>query len=151
MPYYRRSRFLRRVVLPLVLVAFLSACHHWVYLKPPIERALAEEQPESVRLTLVDDSILVVKTPTIEGDTLFGVDVQWLEVLTGASIDGKPITERVQPSVAVPMENVRNIDVRKFHAVGTVIGVLAPLALVLLIGTAAGLGQPDFEGFGASR
>jgi hypothetical protein len=73
MLYYRRSRFLRRVILPITLLSFLSACHKWVELKPPYEQAFAEEQPEKVRLTVVGNSRLVLEEPRVQGDTLFGL------------------------------------------------------------------------------
>jgi hypothetical protein len=134
MLYFRRSRFLRFVVLPLALVSFLSACHKWVDLKPPIERAFAEEQPESVRLTLVDDSVLAVKTPTVEGDTLFALAAdRWEEVPTGVSRDGVPITERVYPSLTVPLDQIRQVEVRRPNTVGTILVVLLPLGVINFI------------------
>ena len=140
MPYYRRSRFLRRVILPITLLAFLSACHKWVDLKPPFERALAEEQAERVRLTLVDYSVLVVKTPTIEGDTLIALDTRWQDVPSGASIDGVGVTKRVHPRLTVPLDQIRQVEVQKANVVGTVL--LAAGSAALFVGFVVEVDDP---------
>jgi hypothetical protein len=51
MPVFRRSKFQRRIVIPLMLVCFTAACHKWVPLEPPVEQALAEHNGK-VRITL---------------------------------------------------------------------------------------------------
>ena len=128
---FRRNRFLRRVVLPLTLLAFVSACYKWADVQPPIERAFAEEQPETVRLTLVGDSVLVVKTPTIQGDTLIALDTRWREVGTGASVDGVPVTELVHPRLTVPLDQIRQVEVKKGNTAGTVLLVAGISALLV--------------------
>ena len=72
MSYYRRSRFLRRVVLPLVLVAFLSACRHWVDTGPAT--AWPEPLPSPTRITLKDGRTrIVLERPTIRSDSVIGM------------------------------------------------------------------------------
>ena len=110
MLYYRRSRFLRRVILPITLLSFLSACHKWVELKPPYEQAFAEEQPDKVRLTVVGNGRLVLEAPRVQGDTLFGLSRR-----TG-----------------IPLDQIRQAEVRKDDVVGTVL-------LVAGIGVTVGL------------
>ena len=77
MLYFRRSPCLRRVILPLTLLAFLSACHKWVPLEPPVAQAIAETESGTIRITLADSSRMVLKTGymEIEGDSLYSVDV----------------------------------------------------------------------------
>jgi hypothetical protein len=74
MLYFRRSPFLRRVVLPITLLAFLSACHKWVPLEPPVAQAVAERDPGTIRVTLADGSQVVLKEPRISGDSLMALE-----------------------------------------------------------------------------
>ncbi len=74
MLYFRRSPLLRRVVLPLTLLAFMSACHKWVPLEPPVARAIAEAESGTIRITLADSSRMVLKARRIEGDSLYATD-----------------------------------------------------------------------------
>ena len=53
MRVFRRSKFQRHLVIPLMLTCFLSACHKWVPLEAPVEQALSEHHGK-VRLTLED-------------------------------------------------------------------------------------------------
>ena len=136
---YRRTRFFRSVLLPLTLVAFLSACHTWVEVAPPIEGAFAQEQPESIRLTLVSDSVLVVKTPTIEGDTLFGLAAdRWLERPTGVTRDGVHVTQLVHPRLTVPLDQIRRVEARHESVVGAVLLGWVVVALVTTVARCTG-------------
>jgi hypothetical protein len=76
MLYFRGSRFLRRVVLPLTLLAFLSACHKWVPLEPPVARAIAETESGTIRITLADSSRMVLDLPRVDDDSLYAIDVK---------------------------------------------------------------------------
>ncbi len=53
MRVFRRSKFQRHIVIPLMLVCFMAACHKWVPLEAPVEQALSEHNGK-VRLTLED-------------------------------------------------------------------------------------------------
>ena len=53
MRMFRRSKFQRHLVIPLMLVCFMAACHKWVPLEAPVEQALSEHHGK-VRLTLED-------------------------------------------------------------------------------------------------
>ena len=76
MLYFRGSRVLRRVILPLTLLAFLSACHKWVPLEPPVAQAIAEAESGTIRVTLADSSrvVLQARYNEIEGDSLYAID-----------------------------------------------------------------------------
>ena len=88
MLYYRRSRFLRLVVLPLTLLAFPSACHKWV---PP-------EVGPGVRLRIsapeLSSKRLVGAVESVVGDTLV------LKLDKGDAISTVPFTavERIDVS-----------------------------------------------------
>ena len=98
MLYVRRSLLLRRVVLPLTLLTFLSTCHKWVPLEPPIAQAIAEEEPGTVRVTLADSSRVVLKEPRISGDSLVALD----------------------DTVGVALDDVQQIEARRTKVLATV-------------------------------
>ena len=116
MLYFRRSPFLRRVVLPLTLLAFLSACHKWVPLEPPVARAIAETESGKVRITLADSSRVVLKTGymEIDGDSLYA-------------------TEKTRP-ITLPLSDVLAVEEKKGDGVKT---ALLAGGIVLGVGAAA--------------
>ncbi len=128
MLYFRRSPFLRRVVLPLTLLAFLSACHKWVPLEPPVARAIAETESGTIRITLADSSRVVLKTGymEIEGDSLYSVDV-----------NTRPVT--------LPLSDVLVVEEKKLEGgktallIGGIVLVVAAAAFIAA-GIAYGLG-----------
>ena len=60
--YFRRSQFCRLVVLPLTLVSFLSACHKWVDVEPPLAAAIERAEPDRVRLTVDGERFILSVT-----------------------------------------------------------------------------------------
>ena len=102
MLYFRRSPLLRRVVLPLTLLAFLSACYKWVPLEPPVAQAITEEEPGTVRVTLTDYSRMVLEEPRVSGDSLIALD----------------------DTVRVALDDVRQIEARRTKVLATV-GLIA--------------------------
>ncbi len=84
---YRRSPFVRLVVLPLTLVAFLSGCYKWVELEPPLADAIERRQPDSVRLT-VDGQRFMIHEPAVMNDSIVG------QRNTLVRIGGEPVLSR---------------------------------------------------------
>ncbi len=112
MLYFRRSPLLRRVVLPLTLLAFLSACHKWVPLEPPVAQAITEEEPGTVRVTLADNSRVVLKEPHISGDSLIAFE------------EGKE-----PQTVAVPLEDLQRVEEKRANTPATVVLILGAAVL----------------------
>lgn len=114
MLYFRHSRIVRLVLLPLTLVALLPACHKWSTLRSPIETAIDAEQPDPVRLTLSNGRQIVLSGARIEADSVIG--------FTGSSIS-KTWTSLENPSargrIAVPLEQVQRVDGRRTSVVAT--------------------------------
>jgi len=98
MRYVRCSPLLLRVWLPLALLAFLSACHTWVPLEPPVAQAIAEVEPGTVRVTLVDSSQVALKDPRISGNRLVALD----------------------DTVGVALDDVQQIEARRTKVLATV-------------------------------
>ena len=68
MLHFRRSRFLRFVILPLTLIAFLPACYKWT----EVETTADSQLPDPIRVTLIDGRQFVVEDATVTADSLFG-------------------------------------------------------------------------------
>ena len=113
MLYFRRSPFLRRVILPLTLLAFLSACHKWVPLEPPVAQAIAEEEPGTVRVTLTDSSRMDLEEPRVSGDSL-------------VALDG---------TASVALDDVQQVEARRANTVATV-GLILGAAVLAVLGYA---------------
>ncbi len=114
---FRRSKFQRHIVIPLMLTCFLSACHKWVPLEAPVEQALAEHHGK-VRLTLEDGQRVEFESVFVARDSVF-------RDIFGATRSG----------VGVPLSDVAKAEVRKTDVVGIVglvVGIYAAGVVLLL-------------------
>ena len=57
-------------MLPVTLVAFMSACHKWSAVEPG--QPFAEEGAEEVRITRTDGQWYVLKEASVVGDSVVG-------------------------------------------------------------------------------
>lgn len=69
----RHSPFIRTILTPITLTAFLSACSSWTTLKEPLAASIAEQQPDKVRVTTADEGVVMLNSPTVSADTLSGI------------------------------------------------------------------------------
>ena len=65
------SRFIHQVMLPVTLVAFMSACHKWSTVEPG--QPFAEEGTEELRITQTDGQWFVLKEAAVVGDSVVGL------------------------------------------------------------------------------
>ena len=118
MQAFRRSRFLRHVMLPLTLMAWLSGCHKWSSPGMPLDQALSEREGEregeQVRMTLSDGSLVRLKSVSLLGASLVGL-----------TLSGNPRT--------VALDNVIRFEVRKTDQLKTSLVVGAVLVGLLSI------------------
>jgi hypothetical protein len=113
------SKSQRQVVIPLMLVCFLSGCYKWS-VQPA--SAISDEAPEQVRVMLSDGSWVKLRSPEVRGDSIVG------------STKGTSADTLVAYSLAnVAAVEVRHTDVLK--TTGLVLGL--GFALAVLIGFAA--------------
>ncbi len=103
MRVFRRSKFQRHIVTPLMLVCFMAACHKWVPLASPLERTLAEHNGK-VRLTLEDGQRVELESVYVARDSVFR------DMGFGATRSG----------VGVPLSDVAKAEVRKADVAGIV-------------------------------
>ena len=64
---------LARRVIAAVLMALLTACHTWQPITVSPQRLIAEDQPSSVRVTLMNGDTVTVENPTMRNDSIVGV------------------------------------------------------------------------------
>ena len=107
---FSTSRFIHQVMLPVTLVAFMSACHKWSTVEPG--QPFAEEGTEEVRITQTHGQRVVLKQAAVVGDTLTGL------------VNGH--------SASIALSETDKIEVRKGDWVGT--GIL--IGSVVIVGAA---------------
>jgi hypothetical protein len=109
---------------PLVLLlaaTLLPACYSWRTSTVPVDQALTN-RPDEVRVTRHDGTQLILSSPHLSGDTLIGVRR----------------ASRSEVSVAVPLSDVRAIEVRRFDGVETAGLIVGVGATAILIAAAVG-------------
>ena len=116
----RRSR-LMRCTLVLALVTWLSACHKWVPLEPPVLQTLEATDPDMVRVTRTDGRQVTLKEPRVSQNSLIGF---WDESSSSRT-------------TSMPLEAVAGIEERQsdtLATVGLVTGaILGPLVLLAFV------------------
>ncbi len=116
MRVYRRSKFQRHLVLPLMLICFMSACHKWSV--QPAHPTL-HEAPERARITLSDGRVVELRSLEMRGDSVAGF----------AKTDIYNWGDTLQ---TYPLADVRQLDYRTFNGLGT--GIL--IGSVVIVGLA---------------
>ena len=111
------SRFIHQVMLPVTLVAFMSACHKWSTVEPG--QPFAEEGTEELRFTGIRGQRVVIKESAVVGDSVVGL------------VSGD--------SASFALSEMDKIQVRKGDWVGTTLLVLGVVVGATVVGVAIGL------------
>jgi len=109
-----------------LVFAYLSACTKWQVQQVSPQQLLIHGQPEKLRLSLVDNTEVVLRRPEIRGDSLYGVRDESELRLDYAS--GRPPSHGAP--AALPLADVEKVAVRKINPVTT--------GLLVGVGVAAG-------------
>ena len=105
-----RSRYARRVLMPVMAVSLLSACHHWKVQETAPAQVVTENQPDRVRLTMLDSTRVELREPQVSGSEILGKwnwDQDWY--------GGEPALRRVA------IDSVSYVEIRKTAIVNTVL------------------------------
>jgi hypothetical protein len=116
-----------------LVFAYLSACTKCQVQEVSPQQLLTQHQPEKLRVSLVDNTEVVLERPEIRGDSLYGVRDESALRLDYAS--GRPPSHGA--SAALPLADVEKVAVRKINPVTT--GLLVGLgvaAVYFVIGLA---------------
>jgi hypothetical protein len=116
-----RSRLLPLLVVPLLL----SACHSWRASSGPIAETLADH-PDEVRVLRNDDSRITLLRPRLSGDSLIG----------------ERRASRSEITFAVPLNDVRSLEVRRFDG-GKTVALIAGVGVTAILVAAAASGEDD--------
>ena len=111
----RRSTFWRRILVPFLLVAWLSGCYKWSANGMSPGQLLDEKRRDRVRVTWRGDQY-ELELPAIQADSLVGLD-------SGVRI-------------AIPINEIEKLEARQANSLGTVgliAGTFVALSGVLLI------------------
>ncbi len=116
---FSQSRLVHQVMLPVTLVAFMSACHKWSTVEPG--QPFAEEGTAELRISTTDVYRVVVKQSSVVGDSVVGL------------VDGD--------SASIALSEVKKVEVRKGDWVATTLVVLGVAAgsFVAFVYAAVGL------------
>lgn len=111
----------RSAIACLLLLAYVPGCTSWHVGTPTPAQFIQDEQPNRVRVTRVDGSTIMLHTPSVQGDSLYGKR----ETLTPRS---EPTTE----PFTIPLAEIESVAVRKFSA-GKTLLLLGGITGVVLI------------------
>ncbi len=111
----RKPPLARRFIAALLMV-LLTACHSWRPTSVSPQRLIAEDQPSSVRVTLMDDETVTIDNPTMRNDSI-----------VGATDAGRALTRR---AVEVASRDVRLLEVRRLSVTKSVLTSAAVAAFV---------------------
>jgi hypothetical protein len=103
---FSTARLVHQVMLPVTLVAFMSACHKWSTIEPG--QPFAEEGTEELRITQTHRQRVVLKESVVVGDSVVGL------------VNGD--------SASIALSEVDKIEVRKGDWVGTFLVLLGAAA-----------------------
>ncbi len=113
-----RSLLARRFIAALLMV-LLTACHSWRPTTVSPQRLIAEDQPSSVRVTLMDDETVTIDDPTMRNDSI-----------VGATDEGRALTRR---AVEVASRDVRLLEVRRLSVTKNIVLAVSLIGLVVFV------------------
>ncbi len=114
-----RSRYARRVLVPVMVVSVLSACTRWKVQEMAPSQVVSEQEPWKVRLTMLNGDRMELGDP----------------IVSGSEIVGHPIHEPNIPehyTLRVATDSVAAIEIREINVLATVL--MVPLGLVFVVG-----------------
>ncbi len=110
----------RSPIAALLLLLYLPACTSWHVGAPTPAQFVEREKPERAQVTKTDGSTVVLTSPVVRGDSLFGTRSAGL-------VQGD--TTRL---VGLPLSEVRSVAVRKFSTGNTLLLVGAVVAVAFV-------------------
>ena len=113
-----RSLLARRFIAALLMV-LLTACHSWRPTSVSPQRLIAEDQPSSVRVTLMDDETVTIDDPTMRNDSIVGV----------RDADGALMSS----PVGVASRDVRLLEVRRLSVTKNIVLFVPLIGVVLFV------------------
>ena len=123
-----RSRYARRVIVPVMAVSVLSACHTWKHQEMAPAQVVTEKEPDKIRLTMLDGEKIELYDPTVSNGEIVGQ--------TRLEYDGVR-TRQVTGNLGVAADSVARIETREIDGTATVVGVMLGLAFAAVVAVVA--------------
>ena len=120
-----------------LVFAYLSACTMWQEQQVSPQQLLTQGQPEKLRVSLVNNTEVVLRRPEIRGDSVYGVRDESDLRLDYAS--GRPPSHGAP--AALPLADVEKVAVRKINPATTGLLVGLGIAAVYFVVALAQLGD----------
>jgi hypothetical protein len=122
-----RSRYVRRVLVPVMAVSVLSACSTWKVQDMAPSQVVAEKEPGQVLLTMLDGGQILLADPTVSEGEIVGHPVR--------NPGGNYRVIR-SDTLRVPTDSVARIGILETDALATGAGVMIGLvAAGFVVGT----------------
>ena len=128
-----RSRYARRVLVPVMAVSLLSACTYWKVEEMAPSQVVSEKEPGRVRLTMRSGEKIELYDPTVSNGEIVGQ--------TRLEYDGVRTRHVITGSLGVTADSVARIETREIDGLTTVLGVMLGLAVVLGVAVVVALNR----------
>ena len=123
-----RSRYIRRVLVPVMAVSLLSACGKWTLQEMAPSEVVSEKEPGRVRLTMLDGDRMELGDPIVSGGEILGHPMR--------SAGGRYRADRSY-TLRVAADSVARIEIRETDTLATVIAVTLGLAFAAVVAVVA--------------
>ena len=130
-----RTRYVRRVLVPVMAVSVLSACHQWKVQEMTPSQVVSEKEPGKIRLTMLDGDRIQIGDPMVANGEIVGHPVR--------RVTGHNRVIR-SDTVRVVADSVSAVEIRQTDAFATGIGVL--FGIVAAAGVAILIALSEWDG-----
>ena len=110
-----------RLVAMLTAASFVSACVTWQTQSLEPDRLRQPDSTQTLRLSLTNGDTVMVRSPVVRGDTLFGVGAR----------SGAP--DSLDHPVSVAIDAIGQVEVQKDNAQAVALGIIAFGALLAAV------------------
>lgn len=105
MPASARYAWRHSALALLLIVSLVSACTHWATVNGPVDRIVRDREPKRMLVTRSNNSVVEIEMPRISGDSLVGF--------------ARMLYENSRVRVAIPLEDIKRVQVRAIEPFGT--------------------------------
>ena len=118
-----------RIFSVLLFMSLGQGCVTWQSPPMPLERLITVERPRSVRLTVGDDSRVVINAPRMESGAVVGFTSSCTR---SSRRRAREVCEATEPA-RIPVDEVSFQEVRRLNAAVTLTVVIAPVVLAYAV------------------
>ena len=120
-----RSKHFRRVLAPVIAVSLVSACGKWTVVEMAPRDVIADQEPERVRLTMLDGEEIELYGATVTNGHIVGQ--------TKEGYDRVALRPVMSSNVRIAVDSVTHIEIRETDVFKTVWLVTMVLSAVVAV------------------